>query len=108
MEERWVEFGEVIRDEMCNGKEDAEGCELDMFGSLLNEEGKLGANWVRGALLSVERDPNSRVDLQEMFDLLDTKGDGKLSPEVISELINDLKVDKPVDSAAIYAEAAQV
>merc|ERR1712216_98369 len=38
-EERWVDFGEVIREEMkCNG----DSCN---FGSLLNKEGKLGNNW---------------------------------------------------------------
>jgi exonuclease V gamma subunit len=29
---------------------------------------------VRAALLSVERSPNSRFDLEELFDLLDTQG----------------------------------
>ena len=103
---------------LCNG----EACN---YSSLLNEEGKLGNNWVRAvvsiaivritlvvsiafirrscltltphaiphasrhpvdpnpnptpdqvraALLSVERSPNSRFDLEELFDLLDTHG----------------------------------
>ena len=30
---------------------------------------------VRAALLSVERSPNSRFDLEELFDLMDTKGE---------------------------------
>lgn len=41
MEERWVEFGEII------GEENEKAGKFGNFGSLLNEDGKLGANWVR-------------------------------------------------------------
>jgi len=103
MEERWVDFGEVIREENLR-----EGGSPSTFGSLLNSEGKLGSNWIRGALLSIERDPNSRGDLKEIFELLDTKGEGSLSFEVIQELISVLKLQKAVDPKTVYNEAASI
>merc|ERR1711871_1035718 len=54
MEERWVDFGEIIRTE-CTGSKD--------FGTLLNSDGKLQENWVRAALLSIDRDSSSLADL---------------------------------------------
>lgn len=103
MEERWVDFGEVIREENLR-----EGGSPSAFGSLLNSEGKLGSNWIRGALLSIERDPNSRGDLKEIFELLDTKGEGALSLEVVEELITDLKLQKSVDAKAVYDDASSI
>ena len=41
MEERWVEFGEIIREE------NEKAGKFGNFGSLLDKDGKLGANWVR-------------------------------------------------------------
>jgi hypothetical protein len=102
MEERWVDFGEIIFEE--NAKQGGFGD----YGSLLDDEGKLGANWVRGALLSVEREANSLVDLKELFGLLDTEGKGKLKLPVIQELIQDLKVDTPVDPSKVFEAAAQI
>ena len=61
----------------------------------------------RGALLSVERDPGSRVDLEELFQLLDTEGEGGLPLNVVEELIADLDLEKPVDAKEIYETAAQ-
>jgi Ca2+-binding EF-hand superfamily protein len=86
----------------CNG----DSCN---FGSLLNSEGKLGNNWVRAALLSVERSANSRFDLEELFDLLDTKGEGTLKADVVEDLINELgDAAAKVDPKKIYEDAAEV
>jgi myo-inositol 2-dehydrogenase/D-chiro-inositol 1-dehydrogenase len=79
MEGRWVDFGEIIRQE----------CKVD-FGTLLNEEGKLGKNWVRGALLSIERDATDPSDISECFALFDVDGDGKLNDVEIAELMDKL------------------
>jgi len=99
-EERWVDFGEIIREEMkCNG----DACN---FGSLLDENGKLGNNWVRAALLSVERSPNSRFDLEELFDLMDTKGEGTLKAGVVEDMINELGAK--VDAKKVYQDATDV
>merc|ERR1719201_1985720 len=102
MEERWVEFGEIIREE------NEKAGKFGDYGSLLDKDGKLGANWVRGALLSVDRDPNSMVDLQEIFKLLDTKGDGTLPANAVEELVEGLHLEKTVDAKEIYTTAAQV
>ena len=68
MEQRWVDFGEIIRTELMAGDDKTN------FGSLLNSDGKLGENWVRGALLSIERDATSETDLREVFSLWDING----------------------------------
>merc|ERR1711865_930395 len=90
-EERWVDFGEIIREEM-----------------LRNAEGKLGNNWVRAALLSVERSPNSRFDLEELFDLLDTHGEGTLKADVVADLIAELGQESKVDAKKVYQDATDV
>ena len=59
---------------------------------------------IRGALLSIERDPTSKEELEELFDLLDTKGNGKLSASVIEEMITDLDV-KNIDAQQVYNDA---
>merc|ERR1711988_138468 len=58
------------------------------FGTLLNENGKLEENWVRGALLSIERNPSSAVDLEEVFSLFDADCDGKLNVEEVSNVFD--------------------
>jgi len=83
VEGRWVDFGEVIRTE-CTG----DSCD---FGTLLNSEGKLGKNWIRGALLSIERDPSDPADIQEVFSLFDDDVDGKLNAEEVDEVFNVLE-----------------
>ena len=83
MEGRWVDFGEIIRTECV-------GDQCKQFGTLLNEEGKLGKNWVRGALLSIERDATDPSDISECFALFDVDGDGKLNGVEIAELMDKL------------------
>jgi len=101
-EERWVDFGEIIREEMkCNG----DSCN---FASLLDKDGKLGNNWVRAALLSVERSPNSRFDLEELFDLLDTHGEGTLKAHEVEDMIRELNADDKVDAKKVYQDATDV
>jgi len=98
MEKRWVDFGEIIRTE-CIG----ETCD---FGTLLDENGKLGKNWVRGALLSIERDHTEPADVQEVFVLFDTDLDGKLSEEEIEEVFKVLGCPLSEEAQkAIYAKA---
>ena len=64
---------------------------------------------VRAALLSVERSANSRFDLEELFDLLDTKGEGTLKADVVEDLINELgDAAAKVDPKKIYEDAAEV
>jgi len=87
VEERWVDFGEIIRSE----------CTSDNFGTLLNSEGKLQENWVRGALLSIERDASSITDLQEVFAIYDTDNDGKLNKLEVQELLEKVVSDVNVD-----------
>jgi len=93
-EERWVDFGEIIRAENVA----TDGAFGD-FGSLLNEDGKLKSNWIRGALLSIEYDPNSRTDLQELWSIIDKDSTGMLSEEQISELIS--KTGSDVDATGL-------
>merc|ERR1711865_1099726 len=64
--------------------------------------GKLGNNWVRAALLSVERSPNSR------FDLLDTHGEGTLKAHEVEDMIRELGADDQVDSKKVYQDATDV
>ena len=131
----------------CNG----DSCN---FGSLLDEQGKLGSNWVRyaveqhrppppdprrqpsegcafvrdprsrrsharsvrrclaqvrAALLSVERSPTSRFDMEELFDLLDTKGDGTLKADVVGDMIKELgEAASKVDATKVYQDAAEI
>jgi len=89
VEERWVDFGEIIRNE-CTG----DTCN---FGTLLNSEGKLQENWVRGALLSIERDASSITDLQEVFAIYDTDNDGTLNKLEVQELLEKVESDVTVD-----------
>ena len=89
VEERWVDFGEIIRTE-CIG----DTCN---FGTLLNADGKLQENWVRGALLSIERDASSITDLQEVFVLFDVNNDGKLDRLEILELLEKVESDVGAD-----------
>jgi len=80
-EERWVDFGEIIRRENL-----AEG-EFGDFGSLLDSEGKLKGNWVRAALLSIDRDPNSQSDLKEVWSLLDVEGTDAFDKLKVAEVL---------------------
>ena len=48
------------------------------------------------------------MDLQELFELLDTKGEGKLPLAVINEMVAKLDVDKDVDVEKLYQTAAQI
>jgi len=76
------------------------------FGTLLDENGKLGKNWVRGALLSIERDHTEPADVQEVFVLFDTDLDGKLSEEEIEEVFKVLGCPLSEEAQkAIYAKA---
>ena len=98
VEGRWVDFGEIIRLE-CIG----ETCN---FGTLLNEEGKLGQNWVRGALLSIERDPNSFSDIRETFYLFDTNIDGMLNYDESSQIYSIMGIELSKDEERKYFAAA--
>lgn len=99
-EERWVDFGEIIRAENVA----TEGAFGD-FGSLLDEEGKLKSNWIRGALLSIEYDPNSLVDLQELWSIIDKDNTGTLAEQQIAELIS--KTGSEADAAALCKQVCE-
>ena len=98
MEGRWVDFGEIIRTECV-------GDQCKQFGTLLNEEGKLGKNWVRGALLSIERDPTDAADVEEVFILFDDDLDGKLNKEQVEEvfMVLEAQVSQDAQEAAFAA-----
>jgi len=88
-EERWVDFGEVIRRE-----------KLADFGELLNEDGKLKKNWVRGVMLTVERDPMNLLDIEEVWNIFASDGkneDGKLDQKPLKQAIALFKVDVKVE-----------
>ena len=98
-EGRWVEFGEIIREE-CIG-------DTCTFGTLLDEDGKLGKNWVRGALLSIERDPTDLADVEEVFVLFDIDMDGSLTEEEVDEVFEVLGTSISTDDKAKIYDAAK-
>ena len=65
VEERWVDFGEILREEKI----------IDVS-SMLNSEGKLGKNWVRAMMLGLSRDASSIEDMEDLFAISDLDGDG--------------------------------
>ena len=76
------------------------------FGTLLNDEGKLGNNWVRGALLSIERNPSAFSDVREVFYLFDTNIDGMLNAEESAEVFANMGVTVTDEEAQAYFAAA--
>jgi len=100
MEQRWVDFGEIIRTELMAGDDKTN------FGSLLNSDGKLGENWVRGALLSIERDATSETDLREVFSLWDINGDGFLDEVEMVSFFSKMAVDMTEEEQKACFKAA--
>ena len=98
-EGRWVEFGEIIREE-CIG-------DTCTFGTLLDDNGKLGKNWVRGALLSIERDQTDLADVEEVFVLFDIDMDGNLNEEEVDEVFEVLRTNISKDDKAKIYDAAK-
>ena len=98
-EQRWVDFGEIIEQEFGTSSN---------FGALLDaESGKLSNNWVRAAMLCIDRDANSYVDIEEAFYML-AADDGKtIGKEGLVQLVDTMtNCDKTAEE--IFGDASEL